>query len=254
MALVSYFPDSYIYLENRLPVNSPVDRMSSDRDMRIVFMGTSDFSVPSLERLVRGEHELVAVYTQPDKPAGRRRALAFSAVKRVALEHGIPVIQPLSFKEPQIIESLARLRPEVVVVAGFGKILPRAILAIPPLGCLNIHPSLLPRHRGPSPIQGAILAGDEWSGVSIILMDEGVDTGAILSQLRVAIEPEDTAESLTRKLAQVSQLEGELPTLVARIEAKAERTRASITPVVNCSPNSVALCRKAPKKRSGPSI
>jgi len=172
--------------------------------MRIVFMGASDFSVPSLERLMLDEHELVAVYTQPDKPAGRRRALAFSAAKRVALGHGIPVIQPPSFKELEIIESLARLRPDVVVVAGFGMILPQGILAIPPLGCLNIHPSLLPRHRGPSPIQGAILAGDEWTGVSIILMDDGVDTGAILSQRRVAIGSQDTAESLTQKLAQAS--------------------------------------------------
>ena len=172
--------------------------------MRIVFMGTSDFSVPGLERLILGEHDVVAVYTQPDKPAGRGRALAFSAAKRVALEHEVPVMQPPSFREPGAIESLARLRPDVVVVAAFGMILPPGVLAIPPLGCLNIHPSLLPRHRGPSPIEGAILAGDEWTGVSIILMDEGVDTGAILSQRKVAIEPQDTAESLTTKLAQAS--------------------------------------------------
>jgi len=172
--------------------------------MRIVFMGTSDFSVPGLERLILGEHEVVAVYTQPDKPAGRGRALAFSAAKRVALEHEIPVMQPPSFREPGAIESLARLRPDVVVVAAFGMILPPGVLAIPPLACLNIHPSLLPRHRGPSPIEGAILAGDAWTGVSIIVLDEGVDTGAILSQCKVVIEPQDTAESLTTKLAQAS--------------------------------------------------
>jgi methionyl-tRNA formyltransferase len=181
-------------------------------------MGTSDFSVPGLERLILGEHEVVAVYTQPDKPAGRGRALAFSAAKRVALEHEILVMQPPSFREPGAIESLARLRPDVVVVAAFGMILPAGVLAIPPLGCLNIHPSLLPRHRGPSPIEGAILAGDEWTGVSIIVMDEGVDTGAILSQRKVVIEPQDTAESLTTKLAQASAqlLEDTLPLWYSR--------------------------------------
>ncbi len=181
--------------------------------MRTVFMGASDFSVPGLERLILCGHKLVAVYTQPDKPAGRGRAPAFSAVKRLALEHEIKVMQPPNFKGPGAIESLARLRPDVIVVAAFGMILPREVLAIPSLGCLNIHPSLLPRHRGPSPVQGAILAGDEWTGVSIILMDEGVDTGAILSQCRVAIEPRDTAESLTKKLAQASAqlLEETLP-------------------------------------------
>jgi methionyl-tRNA formyltransferase len=173
-------------------------------DMRTVFMGSSDFSVPGLERLVLSGHELVAVYTQPDKPAGRGLAPAFSVVKRLALEHGIEVMQPPDFKEPGAIESLARLRPDVIVVAAFGMILPREVLSIPPLGCLNIHPSLLPRHRGPSPVQAAVLAGDEWTGVSIILMDEGVDTGAVLSQCRVAIEPRDTAESLIKKLAQAS--------------------------------------------------
>ena len=186
--------------------------------MRIVFMGTSDFSVPGLERLILGEHEVVAVYTQPDKPAGRGRALAFSAAKRVALEHEIPVMQPPSFREPGAIESLASLRPDVVVVAAFGMILPLGMLVIPPLGCLNVHPALLPRHRGPSPIEGAILAGDEWTGVSIIVMDEGVDTGAILSQLKVVIEPQDTAELLATKLAQASAqlLEDTLPLWYSR--------------------------------------
>ena len=192
--------------------------MSLGEGMRIVFMGASDFSVPGLERFILSGHELVAVYTQPDKPAGRGRALAFSTVKRVALEHGITVMQPSSFKEPEVIESLARLRPDVIVVAAFGMILPREVLAIPPLRCLNIHPSLLPRHRGPSPVQGAILAGDEWTGVSIILMEEGVDTGAILSQRKVAIESQDTAESLAEKLAQASAqlLEETLPRWYSR--------------------------------------
>lgn len=181
--------------------------------MRIVFMGTAEFSLPILERLILGEHELVAVYTQPDKPAGRGRVLAFSAVKGVALGHGLKLLQPASFKEPGATEFLAGLRPDVIVVAAWGKILPSEVLALPPFGCINVHPSLLPRHRGPSPVQGAILAGDDCTGVSIMLMDEGVDTGAIICQRRVAIEPQDTTQSLTRKLAYVGAqlLEETLP-------------------------------------------
>lgn len=181
--------------------------------MRIVFMGAPEFSVPSLERLILGEHRVVAVYTPPDKPMGRGRALAFSPVKRVALKRGIEVHQPKSFSEPGAIESLAQLSPDVIVVAALGKILPPEVLTIPPFGCINLHPSLLPRHRGPSPIPAAILAGDEWTGVSIMLMDKGVDSGPILSQRRVAIEPQDTTESLTEKLARVGAqlLEETLP-------------------------------------------
>ncbi|MFQ5925484.1 MAG: methionyl-tRNA formyltransferase [Dehalococcoidia bacterium] len=170
--------------------------------MRIVFMGAPEFGVPVLERLLLGQHELVAVYTQPDRPAGRGRPLAFSAVKKVAVARGLKVLQPAGFKEPAAIEFLARLRPDVIVVAAFGRVLPGEVLAIPPFGCINLHPSLLPRHRGPSPVQGAILAGDDCTGVSIMLMDEGIDSGAILSQRRVATEPQDTTESLTKKLAQ----------------------------------------------------
>lgn len=181
--------------------------------MRIVFMGAPEFGVPALEWLIFSEHELVAVYTQPDKPAGRGRALGFPAVKRVALEHGLKVMQPTSFKEPAALDPLAQLRPDVIVVAGLGKILPKEVLAIPPFGCINLHPSLLPRHRGPSPVQGAILAGDEQTGVTMMLMEEGVDSGPILSQRQIAIEPQDTTESLTRKLAQIGAqlLEETLP-------------------------------------------
>ncbi|MBE0415704.1 MAG: methionyl-tRNA formyltransferase [Dehalococcoidia bacterium] len=186
--------------------------------MRIVFMGAAEFSVPALERLIFGEHQLVAVYTQPDKPAGRGRALAFSPVKGVAQEHGLEVRQPKSFDQPTDLEFLTELRPDVIVVAAFGKILPQEVLTIPLFGCINLHPSLLPRHRGPSPIPGAILAGDEWSGVSIMLMEEGVDCGPILSRRRVAIEPQDTTGSLTAKLAQIAAelLEETLPLWLSR--------------------------------------
>jgi methionyl-tRNA formyltransferase len=186
--------------------------------MRIVFMGAPVFSVPALEWLIVSEHQLVAVYTQPDKPAGRGRALSSPPVKRVALEHGLEVRQPKSFKEPGAVELLAQLRPDVIVVAAFGKILPEEVLSIPPFGCINLHPSLLPRHRGPSPIPAAILAGDDWTGVSIMLLDKGIDSGPILAQRRVAIEPQDTTESLTTKLAQIAAqlLEETLPLWLSR--------------------------------------
>ena len=178
--------------------------------MRIVFMGAAEFSLPTLELLIHSEHNLVAVYTQPDKLAGRGRAPAFPMVKKVALEHGLTVVQPASFKEADVREFLARLRPDVIVVAALGKILPVEVLALPPFGCLNLHPSLLPRHRGPSPIQGAILDGDEWTGVSIMLLEEGVDSGPILAQRKVAIELQDTAQSLGEKLAQSMQMVGQV--------------------------------------------
>lgn len=172
--------------------------------MRIVFMGVPWFAVPTLERLISGEHTVVAIYTQPDKPAGRGRMPSFPPLKRVALEHGLEVRQVESFAEADAVASLAELSPDVIVVAAFGQILPPRVLAVPPFGCINLHPSLLPRHRGPTPIPASILAGDEWTGVSIMLLDEGVDSGPILAQRRVLIAPQDTTDSLTDKLAQIS--------------------------------------------------
>ena len=166
-------------------------------------MGTPDFSVPALEQLISSEHRVSAVYAQPDKPAGRGRATSVPPVKRVAQEHGIDVYQVISFKEAGAVESLAGLNPDVIVVAAYGLILPPEVLAIPPYGCINIHPSLLSRHRGPTPIPAAILAGDDWTGVSIMLMDEGVDSGPVLTQRRVEIAPQDTTGTLTEKLAHV---------------------------------------------------
>jgi len=171
--------------------------------MRVVFMGTPEFALPALARLVSGGQEVLAVYTQPDKPAGRGRSLVSSAVKRAALDRGLPVWQPPSLRPPEEIERLANLHPEVIVVAAFGLLLPQSILDIPPLGCVNIHPSLLPRHRGPSPVAAAILAGDEITGVSIMLLDKGMDTGPLLAQQQVPVSPEDTTGSLTAKLAQL---------------------------------------------------
>ena len=170
--------------------------------MRIVFMGTPEFAVPTLKNLVHDGHEVVAVYTQPDKPQGRGKGLALSAVKGAALALGLSVCQPASLRDE--VDRIAQFEPEVVVVAAFAQLLPKSVLDIPPHGCVNVHPSLLPRHRGASPIEAAILAGDEFSGVSIMLMDEGWDTGAILAQEQVAIALEDTTGILTRKLADVS--------------------------------------------------
>ncbi|MBI4498222.1 MAG: methionyl-tRNA formyltransferase [Chloroflexi bacterium] len=170
---------------------------------RIVFMGTPEFAVPCLEALIRAGHEVVGVFTQPDRPAGRGRALTPSPVKATALAHGIPVFQPESLRRGSAADDLAALRPEVIVVAAYGLLLPQKVLDTPPRGCINVHPSLLPRHRGASPIAGTILAGDTETGVTIMLMDAGMDTGPILAQDRVPVELDDTTDTLTARLALV---------------------------------------------------
>ena len=174
--------------------------------LRIVFMGTPDFAVLPLEYLALNQYQVVAVYTQPDKPAGRGHPLTFSPVKRVALELGLQVVQPTSLKGAEVASELASLKPDVIVVAAFGQILPRSVLDIPQYGCLNLHPSLLPRFRGASPVQAAILAGDNFSGVSIMLMDEGLDTGPVLSRAKVPISSRDTTGSLTAKLSRLAAM------------------------------------------------
>lgn len=163
-------------------------------------MGTPQFSVPILEWLV-GSHLVVAVYTRPDQRAGRGREQTASPVKIAALRLGLAVIQPPTLREPQAVEQLRGLAPEVIVVAAYGLILPAEVLALPSYGCLNVHPSLLPRHRGPSPIVYTILSGDEVGGVSLMLMDPGLDTGPVLAQVSLPLSPHETTESLTRKLS-----------------------------------------------------
>ncbi len=169
--------------------------------MRIIFMGTSEFAVPSLEQLIRNQFQVVAVYTQPDKLAGRGRALAPPPVKRAALTWNLPVVQPLSLRKAEAVEQLAGLEPDVIVVAAFGQILPQSVLDLPRYGCVNIHPSLLPKFRGASPVAAAILAGDEFTGVSIMLMDSGLDTGPVLLRAQIPISGQDTTGSLTAKLS-----------------------------------------------------
>lgn len=169
---------------------------------RLIFMGTPRFAVPSLKRL-REEYEVVAVVTRPDKAAGRGGRVAFSPVKEVALSWGIPVMQPPSLKKEEVVVSLRELEPQVIVVAAYGQILPPEVLAIPPFGCLNVHASLLPKCRGASPVAGALLAGEEETGITIMLMDEGMDTGPILAQAGLPIALEDNRGSLTEKLARL---------------------------------------------------
>ena len=172
--------------------------------MRIVFMGTPEFAVPPLEHLMHSKYPVVAVCTQPDKSAGRGRPLVSSPVKRAAASWNLTVVQPTSLKSPGAVAQLAGFHPDVIVVAAFGQVLPRSVLEIPRYGCINIHPSLLPRFRGASPVAGAILAGDEFTGVSIMLMDRGLDTGPVLARAQIPISSRDTTGSLTGKLSQVA--------------------------------------------------
>ena len=148
---------------------------------RLIFMGTPEFAVPSLEALIHSSYQVVAVYTQPDRKAGRGQRAVLSPVKRLASSRGIEVQQPDSLKVTSAVDLLASLTPELIVVAAFGQILPREVLALPKFGCVNVHPSLLPRYRGSSPIATAILQGDEVTGVTIMLMDSGLDSGPVVS-------------------------------------------------------------------------
>jgi methionyl-tRNA formyltransferase len=166
-------------------------------------MGTPEFAAPSLDALVNAGYEVAGVLTQPDQPAGRGRQIEPSPVKRAALAHGLAVQQPKTLRAPDAQAELAALAPDVIVVAAYGLILPPAVLALPPSGCVNVHGSLLPRHRGAAPIAAAILGGDPETGVSIMLMDEGVDTGPVLDTAAIPIAPEDTAGSLSAKLARL---------------------------------------------------
>jgi methionyl-tRNA formyltransferase len=168
--------------------------------VRVVFMGTPRFVVPALEAL-DGYHEVVGVVTQPDKRAGRGRKVMPSPVKEAALARGLPVFQPESLRTSDALECLAGWQPEVIVVFAYGELVPRPVLELPPHGCLNIHPSLLPRHRGAAPVAAAILSGDPVTGVTIMRMDEGLDTGPILAQEEYPIAVDDTTGSLTAKLA-----------------------------------------------------
>lgn len=175
----------------------------ADSSFRIIFMGTPDFAVPALHTLLNGPDEIVAVVTQPDRPKGRGKKLASPPVKIAAVEADIPVLQPTRIRTEEFITTLKGYRPDLIIVAAYGRMLPDSILELPRLGCINIHGSLLPRHRGAAPIQWAIIKGDQQAGVTIMQMDAGMDTGDILLRAAIPVAEDETAGSLFHKLAEL---------------------------------------------------
>ncbi len=173
----------------------------TERPLRLIFMGTPSFAVPALGALLDTGHDIAGVFTQPDRRSGRGRRLSAPPVKEFAESRGLKVMQPASLREDtEARQHIADLAPDAIIVAAYGLLLPEDILAVPRLGCLNIHPSLLPRHRGPSPVATAILEGDEITGVTIMLLDEGMDTGPILARQETEIAPEEPCDMLTMRL------------------------------------------------------
>lgn len=168
--------------------------------MRVIFLGTPGYAVPVLSTLFDAHHELVAVVTRPDRPAGRGRSLESPPTAAWARRRGVPVLQPTSLRPPEVAAQFAALKPDVMVIASYGRILPPEILAIPSKGCLNVHPSLLPKYRGSSPVAEALLRGETIIGVTIMLLNKGIDTGPIVAQEEYPVLPDDTAESLTQRL------------------------------------------------------
>ena len=169
--------------------------------MRVIFMGTPEFAVAALNKIHEAGHEVAAVYTQPDKAKGRSGKLQPPPVKVRAMELGLPVFQPERLREEENVTAIRALEPEIIIVAAYGQILPESILAIPPLGCINIHASLLPKYRGAAPIERSILDGEEKTGVTTMYMAKGLDTGDMIEQAETEILPEDTGETLTERLA-----------------------------------------------------
>jgi methionyl-tRNA formyltransferase len=203
--------------------------------MRVVFAGTPEFAATALAALLESRHELACVYTQPDRPSGRGRKLKASAVKNLAERSAVPLRQPASLRPPEVRQELAALEPDVLVVAAYGLLLPAGILATPAAGCINVHASLLPRWRGAAPVQRAILAGDRETGVSIMQMDEGLDTGDVLCAARCEIRSDDTAGSLHDRLARLGA-----ETLLETLESVSEGRQKPV-------PQDEALATYAPR-------
>lgn len=201
--------------------------------MRMLFLGSPSFAVTPLEALAGAGYEIAAVVTQPDRPAGRRRQLSPPPVKQAAERLGLPVLQPETLRDPASIAELAALQPDIAVVAAYGEILRRRVLEIPPLGYLNIHPSLLPRHRGPTPVAGAILAGDSETGVSIMRLDRGMDSGPLLAQVTVPLSSLARTGPLTEELFQLGTsllLEVLPPYLAGRLQPQEQdHSQATVT-------------------------
>jgi methionyl-tRNA formyltransferase len=169
---------------------------------KIIFIGTSQFAVPALENLIKNDYNIISVITAPDKPVGRKQTITPLPVKQTALKYKLPILQPEKISE--ISSKIATLAPDLIIVAAYGQLISKSILDIPRLGCLNLHPSLLPKYRGPSPIQTAILNGDKTTGVTIILMDEKIDHGPIISQKEITIASDENYQTLEKKLAETA--------------------------------------------------
>ncbi len=169
--------------------------------MRVLFMGTSEFAIPALKELIAHHFEIVAVVTQPDRPSGRGKKLTPPPVKQIATEYNLKVYQPEKVRAPEFVGALKQLTPDVIIVAAFGQLLPQSVLDIPPCGVINLHPSLLPKYRGAAPIQWALINGEKETGVTLMLLDAGEDTGDIICMERIPIELEDTADTLHHQLA-----------------------------------------------------
>ena len=203
--------------------------------MRIVFMGTPEFAVPSLEALLKSDDEVVGVVTQPDRPKGRGHELAPPPIKLLAQQIGVPILQPLKIRTPDFLDTLAGWKPDLIAVTAFGRILHAPILNLPPMGCVNVHGSLLPKYRGAAPVQWAVINGETETGITTMLMDEGMDTGAMLLQERIPISPDDTAGTLAPRLASlggrllvetISRLKAD--TIVSRTQDHAQATLAPL--------------------------
>ncbi|MGF7144812.1 methionyl-tRNA formyltransferase [Anaerotaenia torta] len=171
--------------------------------MKILFMGTPDFAAATLDKLIHSRHQLIGVVTQPDKQKGRKQEVSISPVKELALTHAVPVYQPNKVREPEFMEKVRELAPETIIVAAFGQILPKALLDIPPYGCINVHGSLLPKYRGAAPIQYSIIDGEHETGITIMYMDTGIDTGDMILQSKLPIAEDETGGSLFHKMAQL---------------------------------------------------
>ena len=217
--------------------------------LKIVFMGTPDYAVKTLEKLVSSKHTVAAVFAQPDKPVGRKRILTPPPVKVCAESHSIPVFQPETLRDGKAKEILENIKPDVIVVVAYGKILPEEILNLPRFGCVNGHASLLPKYRGASPIQWSIVCGEKVTGVTTMLMDKGMDTGDILKQIEVNIGEEETAEELFERLSEISAdlmtetlKEMEEGTLTPR---KQDETKATYAPIIKKEMALLDFCKSA---------
>lgn len=199
--------------------------------MRIVFMGTPEFAVPSLQLLLAEGYEVVGVVTQPDRPKGRKRVLTPPPVKEEALKHGLPVLQPERMRSEEAVAALAELRPDLIVTAAYGQILPKGVLELPRLGCINVHGSLLPKYRGGAPIQRSIINGEAVTGVTVMYMAAGLDTGDMISRIEVPIAEDDTSGTLFEKLSAAgAKLLGEtLPSIIDGTAARVPQREEEAT-------------------------